>query len=121
MITSSPWRLTVSLSRVFTGLCDWQCAERKVVKSWRPISCCAAACIASVSSGRATCHDSPLRSEEHTSELQSLMRISYAVICLKKKRNAELQTEINNTSLTTPIYTRLYDITITLHMNYTAL
>src|SRR3546814_10161228 len=26
-----------------------------------------------------------LRSEEHTSELQSLMRISYAVICLKKK------------------------------------
>src|SRR3546814_3966320 len=28
----------------------------------------------------------PLRSEEHTSELQSLMRISYAVFCLKKKR-----------------------------------
>src|SRR3546814_1948144 len=30
-----------------------------------------------------------LRSEEHTSELQSLMRISYAVFCLKKKRNKE--------------------------------
>src|SRR3546814_1810459 len=29
----------------------------------------------------------PLRSEEHTSELQSLMRISYAVFCLKKKKN----------------------------------
>src|SRR3546814_7137052 len=29
--------------------------------------------------------DSPSRSEEHTSELQSLMRISYAVFCLKKK------------------------------------
>src|SRR3546814_10336118 len=29
----------------------------------------------------------PVRSEEHTSELQSLMRISYAVFCLKKKRN----------------------------------
>src|SRR3546814_5657229 len=28
-----------------------------------------------------------VRSEEHTSELQSLMRISYAVICLKKKTN----------------------------------
>src|SRR3546814_2577660 len=28
-----------------------------------------------------------LRSEEHTSELQSLMRISYAVFCLKKKNN----------------------------------
>src|SRR3546814_6893523 len=29
---------------------------------------------------------SPPRSEEHTSELQSLMRISYAVFCLKKKK-----------------------------------
>src|SRR3546814_9270606 len=28
-----------------------------------------------------------MRSEEHTSELQSLMRISYAVFCLKKKNN----------------------------------
>src|SRR3546814_9946060 len=28
----------------------------------------------------------PMRSEEHTSELQSLMRISYAVFCLKKKK-----------------------------------
>src|SRR3546814_6776767 len=30
--------------------------------------------------------DEPGRSEEHTSELQSLMRISYAVFCLKKKK-----------------------------------
>src|SRR3546814_6268723 len=30
------------------------------------------------------------RSEEHTSELQSLMRISYAVFCLKKKTNTEI-------------------------------
>src|SRR3546814_4429063 len=29
------------------------------------------------------------RSEEHTSELQSLMRISYAVFCLKKKKNRQ--------------------------------
>src|SRR3546814_2646777 len=36
-----------------------------------------------------------LRSEEHTSELQSLMRISYAVFCLKKK----------NTKLTNPKHT----------------
>src|SRR3546814_8758136 len=28
----------------------------------------------------------PMRSEEHTSELKSLMRISYAVFCLKKKK-----------------------------------
>src|SRR3546814_3713711 len=31
-------------------------------------------------------HIGPGRSEEHTSELQSLMRISYAVFCLKKKK-----------------------------------
>src|SRR3546814_2940080 len=30
-----------------------------------------------------------IRSEEHTSELQSLMRISYAVFCLKKKTNTQ--------------------------------
>src|SRR3546814_10620713 len=43
------------------------------------------------------------RSEEHTSELQSLMRISYAVFCLKKKNNniqktitTSQQQEINN-------------------------
>src|SRR3546814_10176997 len=33
----------------------------------------------------------PLRSEEHTSELQSLMRISYAVFCLKKKKKKRNQ------------------------------
>src|SRR3546814_1382022 len=32
-------------------------------------------------------HDYTIRSEEHTSELQSLMRISYAVFCLKNKTN----------------------------------
>src|SRR3546814_7130587 len=31
----------------------------------------------------------PLRSEEHTSELQSLMRSSYAVFCLKKKKTKD--------------------------------
>src|SRR3546814_5968536 len=38
------------------------------------------------------------RSEEHTSELQSLMRISYAVFCLKKKKKTQNLThiEINN-------------------------
>src|SRR3546814_9745490 len=33
--------------------------------------------------------DAMMRSEEHTSELQSLMRISYAVFCLKKKKNEQ--------------------------------
>src|SRR3546814_2818718 len=36
------------------------------------------------------------RSEEHTSELQSLMRISYAVFCLKKKKTYEKTLTINN-------------------------
>src|SRR3546814_19850806 len=35
---------------------------------------------------RGIAHQRPRRSEEHTSELQSLMRISYAVFCLKKKK-----------------------------------
>src|SRR3546814_1497535 len=42
----------------------------------------------------------PGRSEEHTSELQSLMRISYAVFCLKKKKHTK--------SLPTIIYYTLY-------------
>src|SRR3546814_6080482 len=46
----------------------------------------------------------PLRSEEHTSELQSLMRISYAVFCLKKQNN--------NTTNTTNL---LANTTSTLH------
>src|SRR3546814_10081055 len=45
--------------------------------------------------------DRHLRSEEHTSELQSLMRISYAVFCLKKKttkrKHKHLKSTTNNT------------------------
>src|SRR3546814_9223643 len=37
------------------------------------------------------------RSEEHTSELQSLMRISYAVFCLKKKKKKSIITTKNKT------------------------
>src|SRR3546814_6917544 len=39
------------------------------------VACCVCVCVV-------------LRSEEHTSELQSLMRISYAVFCLKKKKKS---------------------------------
>src|SRR3546814_10037689 len=44
---------------------------------------------------RSTCPsgDVASRSEEHTSELQSLMRISYAVFCLKKKKNIKTEHE----------------------------
>src|SRR3546814_2089313 len=41
------------------------------------------------------CRSIPWRSEEHTSELQSLMRISYAVFCLKKK-NTTLQHNVTH-------------------------
>src|SRR3546814_7644768 len=37
------------------------------------------------------------RSEEHTSELQSLMRISYAVFCLKKKKKTKTTTKYDET------------------------
>src|SRR3546814_5414421 len=40
------------------------------------------------------------RSEEHTSELQSLMRISYAVFCLKKKKKNKSRRQENNTNQT---------------------
>src|SRR3546814_8537310 len=48
-----------------------------------------------------------VRSEEHTSELQSLMRISYAVFCLKKKiiNTLLLIQELNRTNITTRIIT----------------
>src|SRR3546814_7207715 len=53
------------------------------------------------------------RSEEHTSELQSLMRISYAVFCLKKKKS---QTNVNKTRNTKNLNKKQY-VTHTNH-NY---
>src|SRR3546814_8054341 len=47
--------------------------------------------LASQSKKKAKAERGGERSEEHTSELQSLMRISYAVICLKKKNNNKPQ------------------------------
>src|SRR3546814_10311237 len=44
--------------------------------------------------------DAATRSEEHTSELQSLMRISYAVFCLKKKKTK------TRSNMDTPTYIR---------------
>src|SRR3546814_4734209 len=50
-------------------------------------------------------HARSTRSEEHTSELQSLMRISYAVFCLKKKKqqtNHRIRQRITNKQNNTP-------------------
>src|SRR3546814_2094172 len=52
---------------------------------------------------------SPNRSEEHTSELQSLMRISYAVFCLKKKKKTKNKRIINKCETSD-----IYNITKTL-------
>src|SRR3546814_4125698 len=46
-----------------------------------------------------------MRSEEHTSELQSLMRISYAVFCLKKKKD---NTQKHISVQTTPYITQIH-------------
>src|SRR3546814_8779852 len=58
--------------------------------------------------GPAPARHAALRSEEHTSELQSLMRISYAVFCLKKKNNIQLRhisTNISTSHTTHLIFT----------------
>src|SRR3546814_8631203 len=51
-----------------------------------------------ISLGMKQCRQNPWeeRSEEHTSELQSLMRISYAVFCLKKKKQKTQNNNENN-------------------------
>src|SRR3546814_5480340 len=61
---------------------------------WRPVSAAIQSPTFDVSPDRLEGRATPIpafsnRSEEHTSELQSLMRISYAVFCLKKKKNRQ--------------------------------
>src|SRR3546814_9387395 len=55
-------------------------------RSERMSACRLVATTVSIASGFVTMRAAMARSEEHTSELQSLMRISYAVFCLKKKK-----------------------------------
>src|SRR3546814_2839859 len=52
----------------------------------------------------------PWRSEEHTSELQSLMRISYAVFCLKKKTNKNEHPQVLDNTNTNKTNTKLHNI-----------
>src|SRR3546814_10537033 len=62
----------------------WEDAETPVQRHARHILTASAA--ARMVPSEALAGDTEARSEEHTSELQSLMRISYAVYCLKKKK-----------------------------------
>src|SRR3546814_4760911 len=75
--------------------------------SWRP-SCKASCACAGDSLRVSSCfiaypiiHLQELRSEEHTSELQSLMRISYAVFCLKKKKTIQTKQKFESSHTTT--------------------
>src|SRR3546814_7598037 len=61
-------------------------ARLRAVKDNAPVTVCPSA------DGRTCRSDEVWRSEEHTSELQSLMRISYAVFCLKKKKTNTTKT-----------------------------
>src|SRR3546814_5384221 len=54
-----------------------------------------------------------LRSEEHTSELQSLMRISYAVFCLKKKKQKLKQSNNTDIRSTTNMTSKLTQTNVT--------
>src|SRR3546814_978326 len=58
--------------------------------------------VSSPSKEALTAPEAPNRSEEHTSELQSLMRISYAVFCLKKKNKnyTNITQKTQNTNVT---------------------
>src|SRR3546814_1877988 len=83
------------------GLAAWSCPNTAYdgsERSRRPTSCSYIAVTSRISSksriaSRWSRPQRPSRrdhrSEEHTSELQSLMRISYAVFCLKKKNNTK--------------------------------
>src|SRR3546814_10712821 len=81
-------------------------STQSVAETRMPIGLCAgqAARIAwNVSSGNRMrfSSDPPYRSEEHTSELQSLMRISYAVFCLKQKNHKPTQITTQNSNYMT--------------------
>src|SRR3546814_3420251 len=70
----------------------WRIVSRTIRRAAKSDTCSASDETALFTAGEAT------RSEEHTSELQSLMRISYAVFCLKKKRhNKSDKTEMTTT------------------------
>src|SRR3546814_3606675 len=63
------------------------CSSMPIFPGTTRFGCCGAARTVYLSPRSNPCPNPGVRSEEHTSELQSLMRISYAVFCLKKKKN----------------------------------
>src|SRR3546814_4367897 len=101
-------------------LCDWQgsyCSTspsrcsglmRRPMSNAFPIRRAASICgrKRAICAGllKITWSDAFIRSEEHTSELQSLMRISYAVFCLKKKKKQKEKTQHTTSTITDNSY-----------------
>src|SRR3546814_2858586 len=79
-----PWRLADTLGGIVTDHVDWRPFKRNC------------------SGQRLFDKRQRTRSEEHTSELQSLMRISYAVFCLKQKNHRKRMVNHSPTLLTRP-------------------
>src|SRR3546814_2496288 len=75
-------RMKAMRSRCFGSMLAW------ILKT-KPLTSAPSGGTASVSVGWGRGGGAYWRSEEHTSELQSLMRISYAVFCLKTKKKAK--------------------------------
>src|SRR3546814_9591790 len=88
------------LARLKKGHAIKSCVSRAAIAALVPTnrsSCCAAqAKVVRAVIGQALSAERGRRSEEHTSELQSLMRLSYAVFCLKKKKTYILHTTNDN-------------------------
>src|SRR3546814_2334458 len=84
------FRSAVSRSVYFSIKCSTRCAAEKAPPLvYRPCSAMTTRSLTHCTSGNHWAYKdcaAQCRSEEHTSELQSLMRISYAVFCLKKKK-----------------------------------
>src|SRR3546814_9279593 len=81
-------------------------ADRKARRQSEPLARCAPHLAAAVAESLVFTDATWLRSEEHTSELQSLMRISYAVFCLHKKKKYnnvthQYRTDSSNTTYKT--------------------
>src|SRR3546814_6811437 len=92
------YRMTMALSRDMFASNSWRCEAEAASGPTASARLLRLPVLAGFPvGGYSACREMLKRSEEHTSELQSLMRISYAVFCLKKKKtllhNMKLQRE----------------------------
>src|SRR3546814_6361288 len=78
-------QISASSESAATAALGSACAPPPDAKAWPKISASRMSDMSSPFFSRSKYQFPSARSEEHTSELQSLMRISYAVFCLKKK------------------------------------